>query len=368
MKKLALTLTMIFSCVLSVFSVNVFAFSLLHDLPYARPNGVTYTEVMATRDSTHTYYAYYDIPVNGSIPDIIRWGFDWGIAFGCNSPYCTSPGYHLYMITCDQNNSNCTDGYDTGTGTEIVGSGLLAPTCWNDSYLKTSRNFMWHGNYYGLCGVGDVTYGTYFSANYVPQQLTITLSPQAGGSVTSDPTGLSCSDNTCQGNFYGDVSLTATASTGWAFAHWDNGTTNLYSNPLTVTMNSAKTLTAKFFKTFRCAVGDFHQTSGYYGECVLYVRYETGIPWADFNGEADTTFQQAIDNGYATGSEPRESAIVVFDRFSIPDVGHVGIVTYINGNDIWIQDSNWNLDGYVHNHEMQDITQYSIKGYIYCTP
>jgi len=124
---------------------------------------------------------------------------------------------------------------------------------------------------------------------------------------------------------------------------------------------------------FKCTNGSFLKSdddpTG--GECVPYVRYETGIRWSDFNGDADTTFQQAVSHGYHTGSTPKVSAIIVFDRSSLPDVGHVGIVSAINENDpndIWIQDSNWYNNGVVHNHEIPDITQYDIKGYIYCKP
>ncbi len=142
------------------------AFTLLHELPYQRSNGVTYTDVIATRDILHTYYAYYDIPVNGSIPDIARYGFDWGISFGCNGPACMSPGYHLYMITCDQHNNNCVDAYDTGTNTEVVGSSVGQPTCWDNDHVALSRDFVWYYDYVGLCGVGDVTAGSLFPANY----------------------------------------------------------------------------------------------------------------------------------------------------------------------------------------------------------
>ena len=159
-------LTLICACFLFLSFKNAFAFSLIHDLPYQRSNGITYTDVIATRDNLHTYYAYYDIPVNGSIPDITRYGFDWGISFGCNGPACTDPGYHLYMITCDQNNNNCVDGYDTGTATQVVGSSVGQPTCWDNDHVAVSRGFVWYYDYPGLCGVGDVTAGSLFPPNY----------------------------------------------------------------------------------------------------------------------------------------------------------------------------------------------------------
>lgn len=162
MRKFVFALILICACFLFLSSNQAFAFTLIHDLPYQRSNGVTYSDVIATRDSLHTYYAYYDIPVNGSIPDITRYGFDWGISFGCNASACTSPGYHLYMITCDQNNNNCVDGYDTGIDNQVVGSTVGQPSCWDNAYVAVSRGFVWLHDYLGLCGVGDVTAGTFY--------------------------------------------------------------------------------------------------------------------------------------------------------------------------------------------------------------
>jgi hypothetical protein len=167
MRKFVLALIFICACFLFLSSNNAFAFSLIHDLPYQRSNGVTYTDVIATRDDLHTYYAYYDIPVNGSIPDITRYGFDWGISFGCNGPACTYPGYHLYMITCDQNNNNCVDVTDTGTDTQVIGSAVGQPTCWDNDHVSVSREFMWYYNYLGLCGVGDVTAGSLYGVAFI---------------------------------------------------------------------------------------------------------------------------------------------------------------------------------------------------------
>lgn len=200
-------------------------------------------------------------------------------------------------------------------------------------------------------------------------QLTIILSPQAGGTVSSYPEGLSCVDDTCQGDFSPEnVSVTATPSTDWAFAYWDDGTTNLYDNPLTVMMNGDKSLTAKFFRTFRNAVGDFRQSSGDGDECVIYVRNETDILYAACNGEAADCLDQAQSAGYSTGSAPMIGSIIVFNRASgALSSGHVGIVTGINGTEITMQDSNWVAYHTIGNH-MVDVSGYSIAGYIYYTP
>lgn len=122
-------------------------------------------------------------------------------------------------------------------------------------------------------------------------------------------------------------------------------------------------------KTFRNAVGSFRantNTNG--GQCVVYIRSETDIPWADFNGDAQDTFVQAMNAGYAVSiATPRVSSIIVFSAQGNMSVGHVGIVTAINGNNLTIRDSNWNLDEIVREHVI-DVTNYSIIGYIYHTP
>jgi surface antigen len=122
-------------------------------------------------------------------------------------------------------------------------------------------------------------------------------------------------------------------------------------------------------KSFQCTAGNFDVVIG--DECVLYVRSETGIPPEACHGEAADCFEQAQAAGYATGSEPRESAIIVFDRVpgTALSVGHVGIVASHVGDQVSMHDSNW--VGY---HTIGDHTEtvgpngYAIKGYIYCAP
>jgi surface antigen len=219
-----------------------------------------------------------------------------------------------------------------------------------------------------------------------PPVLTVLPNPQNGGSVVSTPGGISCSDGIlsgifncsggslsgkCQNYFSGNVSLTATASTNYVFSFWDDGMTNYVDNPLTVTMDTNKTLTAKFFRTFRDAVGDFKQSSGTGGECVPYVRYETEILYSACTGTAANCFGQAQTAGYSTGSSPRIGSIIVFDIDSSKGMpyGHVGVVKSINGNTLTLHDSNWcsNDCQQISEHDV-DLTAYNILGYIYFTP
>lgn len=200
--------------------------------------------------------------------------------------------------------------------------------------------------------------------------LTIMVNPTGSGEVSKGST--ACTSYPCQFAIAPNtnVSVTATANSGYAFGYWSDGSTNQTSNPLTFTMNGGKALTAKSFKTFRASAGSFRanvNTSG--GQCVPYVRDETDIPPGNFSGNAASTYQQAIDTGYATGATPRVSSIIVFAAQGNMTVGHVGIVTAINGTNLTIRDSNWstNNDEVVREHTV-DVSQYTILGYIYYTP
>lgn len=199
--------------------------------------------------------------------------------------------------------------------------------------------------------------------------LTAFVNPNGSGTLTIDDT--SCQDYPCQRQFAPntDVVLSAAATPNYAFGYWIDGTTELYENPITITINGGRALTAKFFKTFRETAGNFYKNvDDVGGECVVYVRYETGIPYDDFHGAAYTTYQQAINAGYMTSRTiPRVSSIIVFAVQGKMTVGHVGIVTEINGNLLTLRDSNWKLDGIVKKHTV-DVSRYTILGYIYPKP
>jgi len=70
--------------------------------------------------------------------------------------------------------------------------------------------------------------------------------------VASDPNCLTCSNGTCTGSFtLGSVSLTPTASSGYTFAFWNDGTINSTDNPLTINMSGDKELTAQFLPVLK---------------------------------------------------------------------------------------------------------------------
>lgn len=293
--------------------------------------------------------------------------------------------YNHYMSYAENNyNTSRRDWVFENLSNVVIGEyhnpGQTSVTCTYTRRMTRLDGGSWTQYSSGVCGLNlwldQTTNGGYVATNFpgistVPMaQLTININPSAGGTVTSDPAGIDCPGTSCEAGFTynSEVDIEAYPETDWAFAYWDNGTTNLYSNPLTVTMDSAKTLTAKFFGTFRNAAGDFRQSSGDGDECVIYVRNETDILYAACNGEAADCFSQAQSVGYSTGSAPRIGSIIVFNRASgALSSGHVGIVTNINGTEITIQDSNWVAYHTIGNHTV-DVSGYSIAGYIYYTP
>ncbi|MFA7209712.1 MAG: hypothetical protein WC120_05560, partial [Parcubacteria group bacterium] len=83
-----------------------------------------------------------------------------------------------------------------------------------------------------------------------PPQLSITLNPPEGGSVTGDY-GIECGvefSDYCEYEFdSGDlVDLTANPNYGWTFDHWDDGTLCYADNPWTVVMDASKEVDAVF--------------------------------------------------------------------------------------------------------------------------
>ncbi|MFA5994193.1 MAG: CHAP domain-containing protein [Parcubacteria group bacterium] len=189
---------------------------------------------------------------------------------------------------------------------------------------------------------------------------------------------INCSDagNTCSASYMGGdvVSLSANSKQGYKFVRWEEcGAELSTSQKMSFTMGGERNITPVFEvvagNSFQCKVANFDIITG--DECVIYVRNETGISSTACSGEAADCFEQARAAGYATGSTPRESAIIVFDRVpgTALSVGHVGIVTGYSGNRVSIHDSNW-----IGHHVIGDHTEtigtsgYSIKGYIYCAP
>ncbi|MBK8011310.1 MAG: DUF4214 domain-containing protein [Deltaproteobacteria bacterium] len=79
-----------------------------------------------------------------------------------------------------------------------------------------------------------------------PQQYALTVSKSGSGTVSSNPSGINCG-STCSNSYSAstNVTLTASPSAGWIFSGW-SGACSGSSATCTVTMSSARTVTASF--------------------------------------------------------------------------------------------------------------------------
>lgn len=351
-------------------SLNTLAYDPPYDLPYTE-NGITYDKFVEMTFSNGDQMQYYWGGYTNYTPSDIRNPYQGG---GNDLNFS---GQH--SISRHKSNGGSWGSWSSDSGTFGFNGLYPLSTAIGNGNIHSSVDIVkgggTSGSYAYSCGVNNVNgcdVLMYADVPHAATTLTLAVDPSAGGTVASFPEGIDCPDNQCEGSLYGGVILVPSASSGFAFGYWDDGTMNSTSDPLTMTVNGDKVLLAKFFRTFRNAVGDFQITTG--DECVIYVRNETGIPYNACHGEAADCFDQAQSAGYATGSDPVEGAIIVFDRVpnTALDVGHVGIVTGYNGNSISIHDSNW--VGGAGNHIIGDHTEivgsggYAIRGYIYHAP
>ncbi|MEN3013100.1 MAG: InlB B-repeat-containing protein [Endomicrobiia bacterium] len=102
----------------------------------------------------------------------------------------------------------------------------------------------WSGNLSGNQNPTTITMNSnkVVTANFTKQQttytLTVNINPDGGGNVTLNPAGGTYTAGT-------QVTLTATASSGYVFSHWSGDLTGT-TNHATITMNSNKVVTANF--------------------------------------------------------------------------------------------------------------------------
>ena len=76
---------------------------------------------------------------------------------------------------------------------------------------------------------------------------TLTVTKTGNGSVSSDPSGISCGTD-CKEKYTAGtrVTLTATPDSGWTFKGWSSNCTKVTATTCTTTMDAAKTVVAKF--------------------------------------------------------------------------------------------------------------------------
>ncbi len=90
--------------------------------------------------------------------------------------------------------------------------------------------------------------GTGLAATVTPiGQQVLTVSHNAAGSITSDPTGIDCGPTCSAGFDYGtEVTLTATADVGYHFVSWGDDCAGFMTPACTLTMDGSKTASATF--------------------------------------------------------------------------------------------------------------------------
>ncbi len=126
-------------------------------------------------------------------------------------------------------------------GTYTAGTQVTLTAVANSGYVFSS----WSGDLTGTTNPATITMNSNKSvtANFNQQQqttytLTVTVSPTGAGAVSLNPAGGTYAAGT-------QVTLTATANTGYTFSSWSGDLTGT-TNPATITMDSNKSVTANF--------------------------------------------------------------------------------------------------------------------------
>ncbi len=183
----------------------------------------TVTLIGSTDQTISGNTTFYDLTKSVSSPQTLKFAAgstttvtDWLIVTGTSgnllSLASTSPGSQWNLVagtTITANYVNVRDSKNTGT--------TIVP---NNGSVDGGNNVGWA----------------------FPHTLTVAIS--GDGSVASSPPGISC-PSACSADFATDVSLTATGSTGSHFVNWTGSVTST-SNPVSVTMSTAKSVTANF--------------------------------------------------------------------------------------------------------------------------
>ena len=149
--------------------------------------------------------------------------------------------------------ANFTTQYSLTSSVNPSGTGTVSPsdTNWYHSGQSVSLSATGSTGYSFSNWSGSLTHSTNptsiimdapktVTANFTQSQYTLTVSPNpsAAGLTTKNPN----KSTYVQGE---QVSLTATANNGYAFSNWTGGATGS-SNPVSITMNGNKTVTANF--------------------------------------------------------------------------------------------------------------------------
>jgi len=182
----------------------------------------------------------------------------------------TKGSYHQYVkLWIDfNNNGNLEDSGElvfqqdqliNNTTYTFTGNITVPPTAFNGPVRM--RLIMVYNNTPLLCG--NYEYGNTFDFGNSVQggvnPVKLTVATTGTGSVLSSPVGIKTATGYTAANFAenGTVSLTATATSPQSFAGWTGDMTSS-ANPITVTMDVAKTLTANFSSTPLPTISNFN--------------------------------------------------------------------------------------------------------------
>jgi len=153
-------------------------------------------------------------------------------------------GYRIQVATNASDLSNDPDSATCGS-TCVVNTTTSATSFFSNSVLSQNTTYFWQVHALGstLGGVWSAP----FSFTTDPTQLTYALivAVSGSGTVTSLPSVISCPIS-CNASFASgtQVTLTATAASGWQFNGWGNACSGIGS--CIVTMNAAESVTATF--------------------------------------------------------------------------------------------------------------------------
>ena len=135
--------------------------------------------------------------------------------------------------------------------------------------------------------------------------LTVTISGAGAGTVTSSPTGISCSGGSCSNAFSGTVNLYATPSALSIFSSWAGACTGT-SMSCSVPMNGEKTVTANFSLADLLHIdGTIYKTlqqvyDAAYDGAVIQLLDNTVAGTLDANRNIGVRLKGGYDAGYAT--------------------------------------------------------------------
>jgi len=190
-----------------------------------------------------------------------------------------------YLLTTAANPA--AGGSVSGAGFYTSGSSVTAIPQANASYVFTG----WSGACSGTAACTlTMNAAKSVTANFSQKySLNVTVSPANGGSVTGTVNGaaLNCSASCSATVSSGDViNLTATASSGYTFTAW-TGCDSTSGGSCTVTMNSAKSVTANFTVqanalTYTAGTLALNRTTGRYQQSITVTNHGSAVAASAF--------------------------------------------------------------------------------------